>query len=113
MSPQRKAREGENIIATNRAAYHNYFVVETIEAGMELRGTEIKSLRDGGAQLREGCIRTNGGEAGLANVRTSPYWHGNVNKHGPRRGRKLLKHSAKRITMGRTISQKGRALGPL
>jgi SsrA-binding protein len=113
MSPQRKAREGENIIATNRAAYHNYFVVETVEAGMELRGTEIKSLRDGGANLREGFIRINGGEAWLVNVHISPYEQGNVNNHDPRRERKLLMHRAEIIAMGTKIKQKGLTLVPL
>lgn len=113
MSPQRKAREGENMIATNRAAYHNYFVVETLEAGMALRGTEIKSLRDGGANLREGFIRINGGEAWLVNVHISPYDQGNVNNHDPRRERKLLMHRAEIIGLGTKIKQKGLTLVPL
>ncbi len=113
MSPQRKARESENMIATNRAAYHNYFVVETVEAGMELRGTEIKSLRDGGANLREGFVRINGGEAWLMNVHISPYEQGNVYNHDPRRDRKLLLHRAQIIALGTKIKQRGLTLVPL
>src|SRR5437016_13994486 len=100
MGPQRKAGEGENIIATNRAAYHNYFVVETIEAGMELRGTEIKSLRDEGANLREGFIRINAGEAWLVNDHITKYEQGNANNHDPRRAPNVLLDRPDIIDMG-------------
>jgi SsrA-binding protein len=110
MSPK---KEAQGVIATNRAAYHNYFVQETIEAGMELRGTEIKSLRQGGANLREGYIRISNGEAFLVNVHISPYEQGTVYNHDPRRERKLLMHRAEIIALGTTIKQKGLTLIPL
>ncbi|HYM49615.1 MAG TPA: SsrA-binding protein SmpB [Candidatus Limnocylindrales bacterium] len=110
MSPR---REGEGVIATNRAAYHNYFILETIEAGMALRGTEIKSLRDGGANLREGFVRISDGEAFLVNVHISPYEQGTAFNHDPRRERKLLLHRAEIIALGTTVKQKGLTLIPL
>jgi SsrA-binding protein len=103
----------DDVIATNRAAYHNYFVVETIEAGIELRGTEIKSLREGGVNLREGFVRINGGEAWLENVHISLYERGNVNNHIPKRERKLLLHRAEIIALGTKAKQKGLTLVPL
>ena len=111
MSPRKPPREG--VIATNRAAFHNYFILETIEAGMALLGTEIKSLRDGGANLREGFIRISDGEAFLVNVHISPYEQGTVFNHDPRRERKLLLHRAEIIALGTTVKQKGLALIPL
>ena len=79
MSPRKQDRD--TVIASNRAAYHNYFILETVEAGMALRGTEVKSLRDGGANLREGFIRISDGEAFLVNVHISPYEQGTVFNH--------------------------------
>ena len=76
-----KKKAADTTIASNRAAFHNYFILETIEAGMELRGTEIKSLRDGGANLREGFVRFGGGEAFLVNVHISPYERGFSSNH--------------------------------
>lgn len=111
MSPRRPTKDDQ--IASNRAAYHNYFILETIEAGMALSGTEIKSLRNGGANLREGFIRISNGEAFLVNVHISPYEQGTVFNHDPRRERKLLLHRAEIIALGTTIKQKGLTLIPL
>lgn len=113
MSPRSRKEEGDGVIATNRAAYHNYFVLETVEAGMALYGTEIKSLRAGGANLREGFIRINNGEAWLVNVHISPYEAGNVRNHEPDRDRKLLMHKAEIIAMATKVKQKGLTLIPL
>ena len=110
---KRKQSSRDDVIATNRAAYHNYFVVETIEAGIELRGTEIKSLRAGGVNLREGFVRINGGEAWLENVHISLYEQGNVSNHIPKRERKLLLHRAEIIALGTKTKQKGLTLVPL
>jgi SsrA-binding protein len=100
-------------IATNRAAFHNYFILETVEAGLELRGTEIKSLREGGANLREGYIRMANQEAFLVNAHISPYERGHSSNHESKRERKLLLHRAEIIRLGITIKQKGLALIPL
>ncbi len=113
MSQKASARRGDEVIATNRAAYHNYFVLETIEAGMELRGTEIKSLRAGGVNLREGFVRISGEEAWLVNVHISRYERGNVNNHEPKRDRRLLLHRSEIISLGGKAKQKGLTLVPL
>jgi SsrA-binding protein len=113
MSPRPGKEAGDGVIATNRAAYHNYFVLETVEAGMALYGTEIKSLRAGGANLREGFIRIANGEAWLVNVHISPYEAGNVRNHEPDRDRKLLMHKAEIIAMATKVKQKGLTLIPL
>ena len=102
----------ENIIATNKKAYHDYFVEDIYEAGIQLRGTEVKSLRDGGATLKDGYASLERGEVYLyCNI--SPYKAGNINNHEPLRRRKLLLHKEEihRI-LGKTV-QKGYSIVPL
>jgi SsrA-binding protein len=111
MGKRKAATDGT--IASNRAAYHNYFILESLEAGIELRGTEIKSLREGGANLREGYVRIGNSEAFLANVHISPYERGYSSNHETKRERKLLLHRAEIIRLGITIKQKGLTLVPL
>ncbi len=112
MSPRAKS-DTDPTIANNRAAYHNYFILETVEAGLELQGTEIKSLREGGANLREGYVTMRGGEAFLVNVHISPYERGQSSNHEAKRERKLLLHRAEIIRLGITIKQKGLTMIPL
>jgi SsrA-binding protein len=109
----KKKADKDTTIATNRVAFHNYFILETVEAGIELVGTEIKSLREGGANLREGYVRFGGGEAFLVNVHISPYERGHSSNHEAKRERKLLLHKAEIIRLGITIKQKGLTLVPL
>ena len=109
----KKKSDKDATIATNRVAFHNYFILETVEAGLQLAGTEIKSLRDGGANLREGYVRFGGGEAFLVNVHISPYERGHSSNHEAKRERKLLLHKAEIIRLGITIKQKGLTLVPL
>jgi SsrA-binding protein len=110
---KKKRADADNTIATNRAAFHNYFILETVEAGIELRGTEIKSLRSGGANLREGYVRIANNEAFLTNAHISPYERGHSSNHETKRERRLLLHHAEIIRLGITIKQKGLALIPL
>ena len=79
-------------VAVNRRAYHDYFVDEKYEAGVMLTGTEVKSVRNGRANLRDGYVRIDNGEAWLENVHISPYAQGNVMNQEPVRPRKLLLH---------------------
>jgi SsrA-binding protein len=109
----KKKRDADTTIASNRAAYHNYFILESVEAGIQLVGTEIKSLREGGANLREGYVRFGGGEAYLVNVHISPYERGFSSNHESKRERKLLLHKAEIIRLGITLKQKGLTLVPL
>jgi SsrA-binding protein len=109
----KKKADANATIASNRAAFHNYFILESVEAGIELRGTEIKSLRDGGANLREGYVRIHNNEAFLANAHISPYERGYSSNHESKRERKLLLHRAEIIRLAITAKQKGLTLVPL
>lgn len=82
----------EKVLATNRAAFHNYHISTKYEAGAALMGTEVKSVLDGRIQLKESYVGVRDGEAWLFNAHISPYSHGNQNNHDPLRTRKLLLH---------------------
>jgi SsrA-binding protein len=101
------------IVAQNRKAFHDYSIEETVEAGIMLTGTEVKSLRDGKANLKDSYVLVKDSEVFLLNCHISPYTHGNIMNHDPVRTRKLLLHK-KEIArlLGKTI-QKGYSLIPL
>jgi SsrA-binding protein len=80
------------ILAANRQAGHNYFLLERLEAGLVLTGTEVKAARDGKVQLKDAYGEVLGSEAWLKNAHISPYSHGNRENHDPLRDRKLLLH---------------------
>ena len=82
----------EKVLATNRAAFHNYHISTKYEAGAALMGTEVKSVLDGRIQLKDSYVVVRDGEAWLFNAHISPYSHGNRNNHDPLRTRKLLLH---------------------
>src|SRR4029079_2836810 len=82
----------EKVLASNRAAYHNYHILDKFEAGIALTGTEVKSVLGGRVQLKEGYVAIREGEAWLFNAHISPYSHGNRENHEPLRTRKLLLH---------------------
>jgi len=82
----------EKVLATNRAAFHNYHISTKYEAGAALMGTEVKSVLDGRIQLKDSYVGIREGEAWLFNAHISPYTHGNRNNHDPLRTRKLLLH---------------------
>jgi len=103
---------GERDAAVNRAAAHNYFLLEKFEAGLLLRGTEVKSVRAGQVQLRDAYGLIKDGEAWLLNAHIGPYTHGNIFNHEPLRTRKLLLHRDEiRKLIGKT-QQKGLTLIP-
>ena len=83
---------GKKVIATNRKAYHDYFVEETYEAGIELFGTEVKSLRAGQVNLKDSYSMIDGGEIFVTGMHISPYEKGNIFNRNPLRDRKLLMH---------------------
>ena len=102
-----------NIVAVNRKARAEYTVLETVEAGLVLQGTEVKSLRDHRATLQDSFARVERRGAYLYNLHISPYAYGHQDNHDPRRTRKLLLHKAQlRDLRGRT-TQKGLTLIPL
>ncbi|HET9410997.1 MAG TPA: SsrA-binding protein SmpB [Candidatus Dormibacteraeota bacterium] len=105
--------ERERNVAVNRRAFHDYFVDEKYEAGVVLTGTEVKSLRGGRCNLRDGFVRIDGNEAWLENVHISPYAQGNLMNHDPLRPRKLLLHRRQIATLIGKVRQKGYTLIPL
>ena len=109
--PERQERNRN--IAVNRRAYHDYFIDEKYEAGLVLTGSEVKSMRAGRANLRDGYVRIDGGEAWLENVHVTPYSQGGYANHEPLRPRKLLLHADEIASLVGKIKQKGYTLIPL
>ncbi|MGV8083143.1 MAG: SsrA-binding protein SmpB [Coriobacteriia bacterium] len=104
---------GEKLIANNKKAYHDYFIDETFECGIELTGTEVKSLRDSHASLRESYATIRRGEVWLLGIHIAPYSHGNRSNVDPDRPRKLLLHKKEiRYLIGKT-KERGYTLVPL
>ena len=103
----------ERMIASNKKAYHDYFIDETFEAGIALTGTEVKSLREHKANLRDSFATVRKGEVWLHNVHISHYSHGNRSNVDPNRERKLLLHKKEiRYLVGKT-KERGYTLVPL
>ena len=100
-------------IATNRKAYHNYFIQDSIEAGISLTGTEIKSLRSGRVSLGEAYVRPEAGELWLVNAHIARYEAASRLSHEPRRPRKLLLHRKEINKLSSRIAEKGLTLVPL
>ena len=111
--PEKKDGERSHDVAVNRRAYHDYFVDETYECGIVLTGTEVKSMREGRCNLRDGYVRIDGHEAWLENVHISPYAQGNLMNHEPLRPRKLLLHRKQIASLIGKVKQKGYTLIPL
>ncbi|MGZ8779079.1 MAG: SsrA-binding protein SmpB, partial [Thermoanaerobaculia bacterium] len=86
------AETREKLVASNKKAFHEYFVLQKVEAGLELTGTEVKSLREGRAELKDSYVIFKNGEAFLFGAHISPYTHGNIQNHDPDRTRRLLLH---------------------
>jgi SsrA-binding protein len=103
----------ENIVSTNRKAYHDYFIEETYESGISLLGTEVKSLREGRVNLKDSYALVKGSEVFLINCHISHYSHGNIQNHEPLRTRKLLLHRHEINKLWGKLSQKGFTLVPL
>ncbi len=103
---------GIKVIATNKKAYHDYFIDETFEAGIVLTGTEVKSIRDGKVNLKESFCRIKDGEVFINNMNIPEYAFGNRENHDPTRMRKLLLHHAEIDKLIRQTEQKGLALIP-
>jgi SsrA-binding protein len=102
-----------NVIAQNKRASHDYFIEETYEAGIVLKGTEIKSMRAGRMNLKDSFARISNGEMYLHNAHISEYEQGNRYNHEPTRARKLLLHKKQINTLIGQTQQKGYALVPL
>ncbi len=111
------AKAGNNeeakIIASNRKAYHDYLISHTYEVGIVLTGTEVKSLRQGKANLQDSYADIDNGELWLHNMHISPFEKGNIFNHEPKRKRKLLAHKSEIRKLIGKIKEKGFTLVPL
>ena len=100
----------EKFILKNRAAYFEYHIEDTFEAGAVLQGTEVKSIMNGRIQLKESYVAIKDNEVWLMNAHVSPYKHGNINNHEPLRTRKLLLHRREIERLQKETMQKGMTL---
>ena len=105
--------ENIKVIATNKKAFHDYFILETFEAGIVLKGTEVKSVKQGRINLKDSYAKIKNGEIFLFNTHISPYKHGNVFNHDPRRTRKLLLNRKEIDRITGKVNEKGLTLVPL
>ncbi len=103
----------EKLIASNRKAFHDYHVLDKMEAGIALTGTEVKSLREGAVNLKDSYITVKNGEAYLFGAHISPYSHGNLQNHDPERTRKLLLHRREIDKLETQVTEKGLTVVPL
>ena len=100
-------------VAQNKKAYHDYFILEKYEAGIELFGTEVKSIRKGKVNLKDSWCNIVGGEIFANNMHISPYEQGNIFNRGPLRPKRLLMHKKEINRLYGTVKQEGLALIPL
>ena len=108
-----RTKDAGKVVATNRKAFHDYFIEERYEAGIMLQGTEVKSLREGRVNLQDSYASVRGSEVFLHQCHISPYSHGNIMNHEPTRVRKLLLHKIEIHKLLGKTQQKGLTLIPL
>ena len=104
---------GNKLIAQNKKAYHDYFIDEKYEAGIELFGTEVKSIRAGSVNLKDSYCDFKDGELFVVGMHVSPYEHGNIFNRDPMRKRRLLMHKREILKLFGLVAQKGVSLIPL
>jgi SsrA-binding protein len=108
-----KPKKKDNILAQNKKAFHDYMILERYEAGIELKGTEVKSCRGNNISLADSYARVERGELFLFNVHIAPYDHGNIHNHESKRPRKLLMHKREILKLNQQIREKGNTIVPL
>jgi SsrA-binding protein len=113
MAKSKPPKDVDPTLARNRQASHEYEILERFEAGIELAGTEVKALRGGRTQLREGYVRIENGEAWLLAVNIAEYTQGHRRNHEPQRRRRLLLHKREIEYLGAKVAQQGLTLVPL
>jgi SsrA-binding protein len=109
----KRIEEGEKALSTNRRAFFNYEIIDKAEAGIALRGTEVKAIREGGFEFRDAFVDFRGGELYLVGARVAPYSHGNLLNHPEGRDRKLLLHKREILKLGGKATERGLTLIPL
>ncbi|QHI70222.1 SsrA-binding protein SmpB [Tichowtungia aerotolerans] len=112
-SKKKKSGSGPGILASNRKAFRDYHVMDKLEAGIELCGTEVKSIRQGHLRVDEAYVQIKNGQAELHQMTVQPYEHGNIFNHDPTRPRRLLMHKKEILRLESKISEKGLTLVPL
>ena len=105
--------EGIKLVANNKKAYHDFFILEKYEAGLELTGTEVKSLRAGKCSIKEAYVRVENGEIFVVGMNISPYEQGNIFNTDPLRVKKLLMHKAEIAKLAGQIAEKTMTIMPL
>jgi len=105
--------ENTKTIATNKKAYHEYYVVETYETGISLCGTEVKSIRQGNVNLKDAWVGIDDGEMYIKQMHISPYEYGNIFNRDSKRDRKLLMHKREIMRLFGEVKQQGLTLIPL
>jgi len=113
VKPRMAKQEGTKTIALNKKARHDYFVIENLEAGIELKGTEVKSIRAGGVNLKDSWAGIEDGQLYVKQMYISPYDHGNVFNQDPMRERRLLLHKREIYRLFGLMKQQGYTLIPL
>jgi len=114
MPPKSKeSRNASGVLATNRKAFRDFHVLEKLEAGIELLGTEVKSIRDGHIRIDEAYAHIEHNQAEILQMTIQPYTHGNVHNHTPTRPRRLLLHKKEILRLQSKIGEKGLTLVPL
>ena len=107
------AKEAIKLVANNKKAYHDYFIEEKYEAGIELFGTEVKSIRQGKCSIKEAYVNIDNGEAFVEGMNVSPYEKGNIFNREPLRRRRLLLHKREIMKLAGQVQAKGYTLMPL
>ncbi len=107
------SKESTKLIANNKKAYHDFFILDTYEAGIALHGTEVKSLRMGKCSIKESFIRIENGEVFIYGMHVSPYEKGNIFNKDPLRVKKLLLHKSEINKMLGKVKEKGMSVVPL
>ena len=108
-----ETKDAPRTVATNKKAYHDYFILEKFEAGIELFGTEIKSIRQGKLNLKDAWCSIDGGEIFVNGMHISPYDHGNIFNRDPMRVRRLLMHKKEILRLFGLVKTQGCTLIPL
>lgn len=112
-SKKKKSGSTSGVMASNRKAGRDFHILDDLEAGIELRGTEVKSIRQGHVRIDEAYVQVKDGQAELLQMTIQPYDHGNIFNHVPTRPRRLLMHKSEILRLESKINQKGLTLIPL
>lgn len=112
-SPGKSSRNASGALTTNRKAFRDFHILEKLEAGIALRGTEVKSIRQGNVRIDEAYARFANGSADILQMTIQPYTHGNVFNHSPDRPRRLLLHKQEIRRIESKVHEKGLTVVPL